>query len=98
VVASDRRRGGNLGSGARRRGSLRGERRTRPAEQVPAEANGLGQLTGLLPRDHLTQESAIQVNLSNETVRLPLYPRIAYKGTRTRRRSGTSCWTPPTQG
>ena len=26
-------------------------------------------------------ESAIQVNLSNETVRLPLYPGIAYKGT-----------------
>ena len=51
------------------------------ADQVPAEANGLGQLSGLLPRDHLTQESAIQVNLSNETVRLPLYPGIAYNGT-----------------
>jgi hypothetical protein len=34
---------------------------------------GLGQLSGLLPRDHLTTESAIQVDLSNETVRLPLY-------------------------
>jgi hypothetical protein len=42
------------------------------ADQVPAAANGLGQLTGLLPRDQLTLESAIQVNLSNETVRLPL--------------------------
>jgi hypothetical protein len=52
-----------------------------PADQVPAAATGLGQLSGLLPRDHLTQESAIQVNLSNETVRLPLYPGIAYKGT-----------------
>jgi hypothetical protein len=31
-------------------------------------------MSGLLPRDHLTLESAIQVNLSNETVRLPLYP------------------------
>jgi hypothetical protein len=51
------------------------------ADQVPAEATGLGQLSGLLPWDHLTQESAIQVNLSNETVRLPLYPGIAYKGT-----------------
>ena len=51
------------------------------ADQVPAAATGLGQLSGLLPRDHLTQESAIQVNLSNETVRLPLYPGIAYKGT-----------------
>ena len=34
----------------------------------------LGQLSGLLPRNKLTLESAIQVNLSNETVRLPLYP------------------------
>jgi hypothetical protein len=46
-----------------------------------ARVGGLGQLSGLLPRDHLTTESAIQVNLSNETVRLPLYPGIAYKGT-----------------
>ncbi len=37
-------------------------------------AAGLGQMTGLLPRDHLFEESAIQVNLSNQTVRLPLYP------------------------
>jgi len=51
------------------------------ADKVPAAANGLGQLDGLLPRDQLTLESAIQVNLSNETVRLPLYPGIAYKGT-----------------
>jgi hypothetical protein len=42
---------------------------------------GLGQLSGLLPRNKLTEESAIQVNLSNETVRLPLYPGIAYAGT-----------------
>jgi hypothetical protein len=34
---------------------------------------GLGQLSGLLPRNHLTEESAIQVNLSKETARLPLY-------------------------
>jgi hypothetical protein len=34
---------------------------------------GLGQLTGLLPRNHLTEESAINVNLSKESVRLPLY-------------------------
>jgi hypothetical protein len=44
-------------------------------------ATGLGQLTGLLPSNHLTEESAIQVNLDNESVRLPLYPGIAYKGT-----------------
>ena len=30
-------------------------------------------MSGLLPRDHLTTESAIQVDLSKETVRLPLY-------------------------
>jgi hypothetical protein len=41
-------------------------------------AGGLGQLSGLLPRDHLTEESAIQVNLSTETVRLPLYKGKAY--------------------
>ena len=39
-----------------------------------APAGGLGQLSGLLPRDKLTEQSAINVNLSNETVRLPLYP------------------------
>jgi hypothetical protein len=38
-----------------------------------ASAKGLGPLSGLLPRDHLTEESAIQVDLSKETVRLPLY-------------------------
>jgi hypothetical protein len=47
----------------------------------PPEADGLGQLSGLLPRDHLTLPSAIQVDLSTETVRLPLYPGIAYAGT-----------------
>ena len=47
------------------------------ADQGPGEATGLGQLTGLLPASHLTLESAIQVNLSNETVRLPLYPGTA---------------------
>jgi hypothetical protein len=51
------------------------------AHRVPGEATGLGQLSGLLPRDKLTLESAIQVDLSNETVRLPLYPGIAYAGT-----------------
>jgi hypothetical protein len=51
------------------------------ADQVPGEADGLGQLSGLLPRDHLTEESALQVDLSAETVRLPLYPGTAYAGT-----------------
>jgi len=39
----------------------------------PARAGDLGETSGLLPRDHLTLESAIQVDLSKETVRLPLY-------------------------
>ena len=48
---------------------------------VPAEATGLGQLSGILPADHLTLESAIEVNLSHEYVRLPIYPGTAYAGT-----------------
>jgi hypothetical protein len=54
----------------------------RAAAQASGSASGLGQLSGLLPRGKLTTESAIQVNLSKETVRLPLYPGIAYKGTK----------------
>src|ERR1700688_3293002 len=53
--------------GARRHATRAGR------DHAPGAADGLGQLTGLLPRNHLTEESAIQVNLSNETVRLPLY-------------------------
>ena len=33
----------------------------------------LGQLSGTLPRDHLTLESALNVDLDKETVRVPLY-------------------------
>ena len=51
------------------------------AGQVPGEATGLGQLSGLLPSDKLTLPSAIEVNLSQEYVRLPIYPGIAYAGT-----------------
>ena len=51
------------------------------AKDTTGAANGLGQSSGLLPRDHLTTESAIQVDLSKETVRLPLYKGVAYKGT-----------------
>jgi len=43
------------------------------SKDAPASAKGLGPLTGLLPRDHLTVESALQVDLSKESVRLPLY-------------------------
>ncbi len=39
----------------------------------PEEARGLGQLSGLLPQDKLVLESVIQVDLSADTVRLPLY-------------------------
>jgi hypothetical protein len=41
--------------------------------KASARAGGLGPISGLLPRDHLTEESAIQVDLSKESVRLPLY-------------------------
>ena len=51
------------------------------AAQVPAEADGLGQLSGILPANKLTLPSAIEVNLSQEYVRLPIYPGIAYAGT-----------------
>jgi hypothetical protein len=40
-------------------------------------ATGLGQLNGLLPRSKLTLGSAINVNLTTETVRLPIYPGTA---------------------
>jgi hypothetical protein len=54
-----------------RRSALRSDR------HVLGSATGLGPLSGILPRDHLTLESAIQVNLSNETVRVPLYKGVA---------------------
>ncbi len=47
-----------------------------------SQVGGLGQTSGLLPRDHLTLGSAIQVNLSKQTVRLPIYPGKAPDGTR----------------
>src|SRR5258708_30658822 len=42
-------------------------------DRGPGAASGLGQLSGLLPRENLVLESALQVDLSKETVRLPLY-------------------------
>src|SRR5437588_10975240 len=48
------------------------------ARSASTDVGGLGQLSGLLPRDHLTEESAIQVDLSTETVRMPLYKGEAY--------------------
>jgi hypothetical protein len=52
--------------------------RSASADDKQGAPTGLGQMSGLLPRDHLTQESAIQVDLSNETVRMPLYPGEAH--------------------
>ncbi len=54
------------------------EASTRPSTTISrhvqtGSASGLGQLSGVLPRSHLTEESAIKVDLSRETVRLPLY-------------------------
>jgi hypothetical protein len=40
-------------------------------------ATGLGPLSGVLPRSKLTVESAIEINLSKEYARLPLYPGTA---------------------
>jgi hypothetical protein len=37
-------------------------------------ASGLGPISGLVPRHKFTEESALRVNLSKQTVRLPLYP------------------------
>jgi hypothetical protein len=41
--------------------------------QADDGSKGLGQTSGLLPRDNLTMSSVIQVDLDKETVRLPLY-------------------------
>ncbi len=41
---------------------------------VASKSGGLGQMRGLLPRNKLTLESAINVDLDKQTVRLPLYP------------------------
>jgi len=44
------------------------------SEARSSQRGGLGQMSGLLPRDKLTLGSAINVNLDKNTVRLPLYP------------------------
>ena len=46
------------------------------------DRGGLGQSSGLLPNNKLTLESALNVNLDKETVRLPLYPGKGPDGTR----------------
>ena len=47
--------------------------RTQRTQRGVGSTSDLGQTGGLLPRNHLTLESAIHVNLNNETARLPLY-------------------------
>lgn len=42
--------------------------------QNAGSATGLGPLSGLLPQSNFTEESALQVDLTHESVRLPLYP------------------------
>jgi hypothetical protein len=60
-----------------------GGRAVAQAAEPQTAAAGLGQLSGQLPREKLTLESAIGVDLSKETVRLPLY-----KG----KADGTTVW------
>src|SRR5260370_42693103 len=58
-------------------GVLSQQAATSAAVTSPAASNaagGRGQLSGLLPRDKLTPESALQGNLRNQTGRLPPYP------------------------
>src|SRR3954449_3872638 len=50
---------------------------TAAARDRAGAAGDLGQTSGLLPRAKLTLKSAIQVDLSKETVRLPVYKGIA---------------------
>jgi hypothetical protein len=52
-------------------------RPARPHKKKGIATAQLGQLKGILPSSHLTLESAIRVNLSKETVRLPIYPGTA---------------------
>src|SRR5260370_26804572 len=49
--------------------------------QTPGAADGRGQLSGLLPPNKLTPESALHVDLPHETVRVPLYPQTPDAGT-----------------
>jgi hypothetical protein len=52
-----------------------------PQGNGQGSAAGLGQLSGFLPSSHFTLGSAIDINLSNETARLPIYQGVAYVGT-----------------
>jgi hypothetical protein len=47
---------------------------TAAASTSAGSATGLGPLSGLVPRSQFTEESALQVDLTHESVRLPLYP------------------------
>ena len=58
------------------------ELRARDHGNGTGAAHGLGPRTGLLPRDHLTVESALQVDLSRESVRRFLKKTSASPGAR----------------
>ena len=47
---------------------------TKAPKSAAGSAAGLGQLSGMLPSSKFVEESAINVNLTKQTVRLPLYP------------------------
>jgi hypothetical protein len=73
----------NRGDRHRTHHNHRGARHVRPHDTGnTGSATGLGQLSGLLPREKLTVESALQVDFDNESVRLPLYPGKAPDGTK----------------
>jgi hypothetical protein len=78
AVAFGSASGQAIASGKRHAPSTNQHHGTRPKPKKhrkarPTSAKGLGQLTGKLPRNKLTIESAINVDLDKETVRLPLY-------------------------
>jgi len=54
-----------------------GKARRAGNDKPPGATEGLGQLEGVLPRSNLTLESALEINLSKEYARLPIYPGTA---------------------
>jgi hypothetical protein len=76
-----KRRAGRKGKRAdlRKAGSKADPPGSIPEEELEdtGAATGLGQLNGVLPAEHLTLESAIEINLGKEYARLPIYPGTA---------------------
>ncbi len=59
----------------------RADSQANPQVVGQGSGTGLGQLSGFLPSTNFTLGSAIDINLSNETARLPIYQGVAYAGT-----------------